>query len=199
MTIAGQIIDVLQGVLIHQRARWGPLLGHSQYEGWWKAELASALASWCWSDAAPDPRLEVVFEPRQSRALPTAPKGLADLLVAPSTPDGVDIDCELPGPHVWIEVKERGWWWKQPDRALAGLRADLEKWRHVDWPPDHIVLVAHILGYPAGDEGTLDPLWREPLLALRPTASRAVGYPVHAPDGQHIRWARLDVFQVAGA
>src|SRR5262245_28420049 len=54
--LAVAVLTTLQDVLVHQRARWAALFAHQYwYEGWWKAEFALALESWCWRMDLPEP------------------------------------------------------------------------------------------------------------------------------------------------
>lgn len=102
--------------MVHQWPRWGPLLGHMrQMEGWWKAELLTAIEAWCWSLDAPQdfwPRPEV--KPREfgrgkSQQTP-------DIVVAPIGKDGEGFESAA-GPRVWLEIKERGTWWGSAGRS----------------------------------------------------------------------------------
>lgn len=130
--LAEHVANVLHNVLIHQRSRLGTLLGHnSQYEGWWKAEFALALESWCWQFNLP--YFWCATEPKPKNAGIGNSDKSTDLVVAPGSQRKMNLKA---GPRVWIEIKERGTWWdgnanKALGTANRGLLSDLTKWNDV--------------------------------------------------------------------
>jgi hypothetical protein len=140
--LAQAAVTTLQDVLVHQRSRWASLFAHqNQYEGWWKAEFALALESWCWRLDLPEPtwvRTEV--KPKDYGVGATGQS--IDVLVGRWSQEAQSLINEPP--MVWIELKERATWWGNPWKALCedgrSLGHDLAKWRAAAWRPGDIVL-----------------------------------------------------------
>lgn len=208
--LTSSVVNVMADVLVHQRARWGTLLGHQrQYEGWWKAEMAQALESWTW-------RVDRLGWPMDVRAeakpvdfdLASGPPS-ADLVVARMRDDLKDFDYKA-RPRVWIELKERGTWWGTSAGAAAkafgtannGLLSDLEKWSGVTGDGE-VVLVCQITSHDGSYTDRLPPeTWRKQLDDIASRYERAiercVGYEIAGQIDGHdrVRWARFDAFIV---
>src|SRR5262245_35276901 len=89
--LLNDVVNVMADVLVHQRPRWGALLGHQrQYEGWWKAEMALAIESWTWRADQLDPPFYVRAEAKPRDFGLTPPT--ADLVVAQMKKDFTDFD-----------------------------------------------------------------------------------------------------------
>ena len=198
------VAEVMADVLVHQRARWGALLGHQrQYEGWWKAEMALALESWTWR--ADQLSCPMYVRPEAKTAdffLDNGPSS-ADLLIAPVNKELTDFDYKA-RPRVWVELKERGTWWgtspgyaaKAFGTANNGLLSDLEKWQGVRSQGD-VVLVCQITMHDGTYEDRLPQSWHEQLanIALqhdRAIEPRCVGYELAGEN--RVRWTRFDAF-----
>lgn len=208
--LAQAVLAQLQDVLVHQRARWAALFGHQhQYEGWWKAEFAIALESWCWRLDLPattwvltevKPRDHGVGEGKQSM----------DILVG-CWDDGQKRICP-DSPRVWIEIKERGTWWAGgPRKALCeegrSFGGDLEKWKHVRWEQEDVVVAGQIISHdaPGGSQEPLPETWRHVLDEIgqrfpRFVPTRSVGCPAVCPaTGRPLtRFATIEFFTVKG-
>jgi hypothetical protein len=212
LELAHTVVTVMQDVLIHQRGKWGPLLGHQrQYEGWWKAEFALALESWAMSFTPPMPTkfYWVVPEAKPRDAGLGTSAQAVDLAVVPHSHerDGQDMEAT---PRVWIEIKERGDWWGNADKAFGtanrGLRTDLIKWHSVPWTSDDVVVASQLLSCIGTWDGANDGLpdtWCTALDAVaaeypRFVPPRVVGYAVPAEAPKAIRWVRLEVFTIHG-
>ncbi len=205
--VANQALGVLSGVLLHQRGRWGPLLGHGrQYEGWWKAEMAMALESWCWRHDLPSEF--GVYPEAKPRDYGLGDTSLSvDLLLAPW---GRSPERDAAGPRVWIELKERSWWWGNAGKALGtankGLRHDLDKWKDAaHWTDRDVLLVCQITSNDGlkDDADALPAGWREELKTLSGFADAketSVGYPISdissQKSGAQVRWVTLTSFRV---
>src|SRR5690348_10463018 len=108
--LAAGVMQVLQGVLIHQRPRWAHLMLHGhQYEGWWKAEMRSALDAWCCRVPAPG-KFGVISEVKPKRYQLGDSAHSFDLVVGAWDLSRRSVDLSH-GPRVWIELKERATWW----------------------------------------------------------------------------------------
>ena len=203
--LAKEVSSVLQGVLIHQRPRWGTLLGHErQFEGWWKAELATALESWTWrADLQAHPfAVRVEAKPRDFNLVEEADRRSVDLLVAPWSDS--DWDFVPKGkPRAWIELKTRATWWGPASKALgtanSGLYSDLEKWRRFGESGD-IVIVCHIAAHDGPWEERLPKDWEDALgeVSRRYEGSPeplTIGFEVPGDKGRNFyRWTRMDCF-----
>lgn len=204
--LLNDVVHVMADVLVHQRARWGALLGHQrQYEGWWKAEMALAIESWSWrADKLAEPvYVRPETKPRDF-GLDQAPPQ-ADLVVARMKSDFSDFDYKAK-PRLWIELKERGTWWGETEgyakkafgTANNGLRADLTKWSGVK-ESGNAVIVCQVTTHDGTYENQLPKSWaaqfdeiaRDYARALKP---RCVGYEL---KGDAVRWTRFDAFIVS--
>jgi hypothetical protein len=205
-----EVVAVLQGTVLHQRARWGALLGHQrQFEGWWKAEFAAALEAWTWSSRVPDPGFCVLVEPkpRDFRAVDGDCREAADLAIAPWGDDGQDVS-EGQGtrdgqrPRLWIELKTRATWWGSTTsavgKALGGFRSDLVKWEALRGDP---VLVCHLVTHDGTYRNRLPPEWAAALPELREEEQPRWHWPgepftvgIEAAVGGRLRhrWTRMD-------
>lgn len=200
------VLTTMQGVLVHQRARWGALMGHQhQYEGWWKAEFRLALESWCWRSDLPEPTW-VQSEKKPSNYWVGTTRESVDLLVGRWSEERAEI---LPGPRVWIEIKERGTWWGDARKGLGasngGLRSDLMKWRDTRWADDDVVIACHVLSHDAtrGISTPIPPAWAavfEEVTAGFPRylPTLSVCYPCVSPEtGEAVdRYASIDFFTI---
>jgi hypothetical protein len=103
--LAFSTLRTVQDVLEHQRARWAAIFAHQhQYEGWWKAEFALAMESWCWRQDLPEPTcIKSEVKPRDHGVGDS--KQSIDLLVGRWNAESKDVDRN--GPRVCIEMKER--------------------------------------------------------------------------------------------
>lgn len=200
------VVGVMADVLVHQRARWGALLGHRrQYEGWWKAEMAQALESWSWREDQLETPHYVLAEAKPADFGVEAGPASADLVVARMAPDFEDFDYAA-RPRVWIELKERGTWWGETPGAAAkafgtankGLWSDLEKWKGVTGEGE-VVLVCQVTVHDGSYTERLPASWQEQLDRVieqheHAIAPRTVGYELAGED--KVRWARFDAFVV---
>jgi|GEM_PF-4655077 len=201
-----EVINVLKGVLIHQRQRWSVLLRHQrQREAWWKAEFAMALESWAWSiDSANNSNAEIKNGISGEYGVYTEVKlgqtdSRVDLLVAPWPAE----KKHSGPPRVWIELKERGTWWGNANKALGeanqGLRHDLKKLvQYEKFDDADSVLLCHLVSHETpGDsgDGTLPEKWsaafaddalRKPYTSFRVGCHTLVRDPHHSleNDGQ---------------
>ena len=211
--LAENVVEVLQGVLVHQATRWGPLLGNWRgFEGWWKAEFVTALQAWCWTYELP--RDFWVVAEAKPRDYNLGDTGQApDILVAPWSDENNCMDYES-GPRVWIEIKERGTWWNNAAKGYGegnhGLRHDLAKWDESTWSPqDDIVLVCQITAHESEWTRAMEPFPKDWIDVLEDIAtthpryvpSRTVAYPCWGDPTQHgsarwVRWARMDFFTI---
>src|SRR5947208_2580977 len=108
VSLASAVLGTMQDVLVHQRARWATLFAHQhQYEGWWKAEFALALESWCWRTDLPEPTW-LLSEVKPSAHGVGETKQSIDLLIARWLQDKDDVSHDPP--RIWVEIKERGTW-----------------------------------------------------------------------------------------
>ena len=204
--LADEVLGVLQDMLVHQRHKWGPLMGHGRhYEGWWKAEAALALESWAWRQDLPI-NFGVLPEAKPKNVGFGDDGAAADLLVAPFRNGRVDVTAT---PRVWIELKERHTWWGNVNKALgasnAGLEKDLHKWdgKGIGWGDEDIVVACHITtheGCATNDEDPFPEPWQEGLDQHPRYQSerindlpRIVGYPL---GDDRVRWARMDFYQI---
>jgi hypothetical protein len=199
--LAELVLTVIGNVLIHQRNRWGPLLGHKrQYEGWWKAELAAALESWAWSWDLPSFGILPEAKPRDFK-IAGAESGAVDLVVAPwdNKQGKILFDQQ---PRTWIELKERGTWWGDPAKALGkanhGLWTDLEKWANIKWKNDDVVVACQITVHDGSRSESIPDNWEKAFEQVAKKYPRylkpcIVGYPLKE---NHIRWARIDCFTI---
>lgn len=215
-----QVADVLEGVLIHQRQRWGALLRHAHgYEGWWKAECAAALENWCWRRG---PTAYCVVPEARPRNFGLSLKRPIDLLVAPWDEEEKTLKLRG-GPRAWIELKERGTrWGTNPVKAFGqanhGLLTDFEKLSSERWTEDDVALACQIVSHVGDREEFIEAKWREALkgyssgphklLRKRPAI---VGYPLpHIDDDDdradpheskpesRILWASMFIYEVQG-
>jgi hypothetical protein len=198
---------VMQDVLIHQRHRWGPLLTRSrQYEGWWKAELITALDKWHWASDLKR-QFGVLSEVKPRDVGLGAGSGSVDVVIAPRQAGSEWASAERT-PRVWIELKERGTWWEGgPGKALQesgrSLAADLAKWAHIPWSGDDVVAVCQIISHRSQDEDACLPKrWSELLDSTAVTSprcvpSRSVGYPLAGVGGT--LWATMEILLAHGA
>ncbi len=198
-----EVVAVLQGTVLHQRARWGALLGHQrQFEGWWKAEFAAALEAWTWSSRVPDPGFGVLVEPkpRDFGAVDGDCREAADLAIAPWGDDQA-VGYER-RPRLWIEIKTRATWWGSTTsavgKALGGFRSDLAKWEALRGDP---VLVCHLVSHDGTYRNRLPPEWTAALDELRKERQPRWYWPgdpftvgIEAAVGGKVRhrWIRMD-------
>lgn len=203
------VLQTLQDVLVHQRARWAALFAHQhQYEGWWKAEFALALESWCWRLDLPEPTWVLTeIKPRDFAIGET--KQSVDFLVGRWIESQRDLSPDPP--RVWLEIKERGTWWGNPYKALCeenrSLGGDLNKWTETPWKEGDVVISGQIISHDAPG-GSLEPLpenWLQVLNDIsekfpRFLPSRSVGCPAICPfSGQAInRFATIEFFTARG-
>lgn len=199
--LAKHVANVLQGTILHQRPRWGPLLGHkSQYEGWWKAEFALALENWCWQFNLPYFWCKTEPQPRDVGIGDQKSKKSTDLVVAPGSSSGIDINA---GPRVWVEIKERGTWWqgnvnKGLGTANDGLLKELSKWKDQSFQDFDAVLACHIVTHDGTNDEHLPRGWLEKLEEIAERHERLmephiVGFPL---SEKAVRWARMDLFVI---
>lgn len=205
--LANSALTTLQDVLVHQRARWGALLAHQhQYEGWWKAEFALALESWCFRLDLPEPtRIWTEAKPRDHGI--GQRRQFIDILIARWS---VDKRRAIPEPpRVWIELKERGTWWGNARKALCedgrSLWTDLHKWKETRWLPGEVVVACQIISHEA-EVSSSEPLpvsWREVLDTIDQTfprylPPRSVGHPCVCPrTGKSIsRFVTIEFFTI---
>jgi hypothetical protein len=193
-------VNVISGVLIHQRSRWFNITNHErQFEGWWKAEFVTALESWTYSIGLPS--FGVLPEAKPRRFGLTTSKQSADILIAPW--DNQTANFSSNTPRLWIDIKERGTWWPNARKAFGmhnqGLRHDLAKWSSTNWSEGDIVMCAHILL----NDGPLEVPVPEDWLAELTSISReyelyksfTISHPRNEAESNH-RFARLDFFIV---
>jgi hypothetical protein len=204
LELSQKVIGVMQDVLIHQRGKWGPLLGHQhQYEGWWKAEFSLALESWAQSFTPPMPSkfFWVIPEAKPHWAGFDTGAQAVDLAVVPHSEEDDTWDMKAT-PRVWIEIKERADWWNNADKAFGGLRDDIAKWHGIGWTPEDMVIACQVLCYKGtwdGPDGGLPKKWRDGLEEVSAEyppllPARIVGFPVGVEGPEAVRWARLDAF-----
>lgn len=195
-----EVVAVMSDVLVHQRLRWGYLLGHQrQYEGWWKAEMAAALESWSWRADLQDSPVWVRAEMKPAKFGVRGGPPSSDLVVARVNETFTDFDYTT-RPRVWIELKERGTWWGNAAKALGtannGLYSDLEKWSKVT-DAGEVVLICQITSHDGSYRERLPTDWSDQLDEIakkheRAMTPRSVGFEL--PGSDCIRWARLDAF-----
>ena len=198
------VANVMADVLVHQRARWGSLLGHQrQYEGWWKAEMALALESWTWRE---DRQAWPVYVQPEAKpaAFDLAGPATVDLVVARVNSALNDFDYRA-RPRVWIELKERGTWWgtsagdaaKAFGTANKGLLSDLEKWKGVK-AEGEVVLVCQVTMHDGTYKDRLPQTWKDQLAIVAKqyerVVERCVGFEIAGQD--RVRWTRFDAFIV---
>jgi len=212
-TLSTQVLDVLEGVLLHQRQRWGTLLGHRRgYEGWWKAECAAALESWCWREG---PVPYGVLPEAKPSDFGLSLERPVDLLVAPWDREKRALKL-TGGPRAWIELKERGTQWgTNPAKAFGasnhGLLSDLEKLGSEKWADDDVALACQIVSHVGDMEESIEPKWQEALDGYSAGAHKllrqtpAVGFPLPPVAGDEpgatksaILWASMFIYEVQG-
>lgn len=208
--LATAVLTTMQDVLVHQRGRWANLLAHQhQVEGWWKAEFALALESWCWRQDHPEPVWVFSEVKPRDHGIGTG-RDSVDLMVARWSESERRVQREPP--RIWIEIKERGTWWGSPAKAFgdanAGLRSDLAKWREANWLPGDTVLACQIIAHDADANASchLPENWSTALNTIaeefpRYVPTRSVCCPVVNPAGDSImhRFATMEFFTIFGS
>lgn len=213
--LSAQVADVLEGVLLHQRQRWGTLLGHQRgYEGWWKAECAAALENWCWRQG---PVTYGVLPEAKPVDFGLSLERPVDLLVAPWDDEARELK-PAGGPRVWIELKERGTWWGNgPAKAFGtgnhGLLSDLAKLSSEKWAADESALACQIVSHVGTQAETIDPGWLKALESYSTPQhklvrhTRAVGFPLPGAAREvfsetrrtrPVLWASMFIYEVVG-
>jgi hypothetical protein len=208
--------DVMSGVLIHQRHRWGIMLGHErQYEGWWKVEIAMALESWCWMrDNQLNKQFGIMaeakpknFEFRSDETIKKIGDVAADILIAPWSDEDNKISL-IETPRIWIELKTRATWWGESKGSVAkafgesngGLKHDIKKW-HSFQEVGNGVIVCHITSHKGSWNDTLPETWKAELdditnkYGLVPPIT--VGFPIPDKGKEKYYWTRMDCFLVS--
>jgi hypothetical protein len=165
--LALAVLGTLQDVLVHQRSRWAALFAHHhQYEGWWKAEFALALESWCWRMDLPEPTWVLSEVKPRDHGVGESKRSM-DILVGRWLEDEQIVSRDHA--RVWLELKERGTWWGDPWKALCeekrSVCADIDKWKDAPWQGVDVVVACQIISHDAsaGSLETLPPDWREVL------------------------------------
>ncbi|SET18092.1 hypothetical protein [Stigmatella erecta] len=202
--LAGSVIDVMRGVLVHQRHRWPALEGHQrQYENWWKGEFALALESWSWTEDLPA-EVCVIEEakPRDYGITGMLSAQAMDLLVAPWRDEAIVKDK---GPRVWIEIKTRAWWWGPASKAFGsvngGLAHDLTKWSELQWGSDDIGIAAQLVINEGAKGEFFPPGWEKALDAFAKDSPRwdrkraTMSFPL---GDARFRYATLEFFCLTG-
>jgi hypothetical protein len=127
------VIETMQGVLIHQRTRWGALAEHQRsFEGWWKAEFALALEGLAWRTDLSE-SLSVAEEMKPDgrlKASSASARDAVDLYVGAWDDKKEAFDTSTKKPAVWLELKERGLHWhgNHPSKVFGELAYDAQKW-----------------------------------------------------------------------
>lgn len=213
-TLVKHVVEVMQGVVLHQRPRWGILLeSERQYEGWWKAEMMMALEGWTWSKGVIEKGLGVGVEMKPKQLGLHWSGRLVDLYVGPWGEKG-PFQCDHESPRVWIELKTRATWWRGGvAKALAGLKKDLEKWAGLATEGE-TVLVCQITTHNGHETEHLPKHWEKGLDEIPKRHKRlhkpfSVALPLHTYASRKtakrkdwepatMRWVRLDCFLVGG-
>jgi hypothetical protein len=208
--LLARVVNVMADVLVHQRPRWGALLGHQrQYEGWWKAEMALAIESWSWREDQKDWPAYVWPEAKPKAVGFTGAPPTADLMVGRMNDTYTEFDTDA-RPRLWIELKERSTWWgTTPGRAAKafgtgnnGIQHDLEKWHGVKGRGE-VVVVSQVSTHDGTYQECFPKSWLDELDDIaskyeRAIEPRCVGYEIAGRDEttgrDRVRWARFDAF-----
>jgi hypothetical protein len=201
--LAGRAFNVMQDVLIHQRSRWAHLLLHRhQYEGWWKAELRSALDGWCCQIPSMG-SVGVLSEVKPKSYGVGNTNHSFDLVIGLKNPKTGAVDLGF-GPRIWIELKERGTWWggnaaKAFGEGNSGVRTDLKKWRAGLWSADDVLAACQIITHRGNALEILPAEWKRELDSIAKTnprcvPTRSVGCP--SWNSNEVLWTTMEFFQI---